>query len=423
MSGEALRGLRIIELAEVWAGPFGCSLLGDLGAEVIKLESYPRTSTTRPLTVPDARVADGPGPVYERANTHHHGNRNKRNIAVDIRRPEGAEVLRRLVRRADVLVESFSAGTIGRLGFGWEAVHALNPRLTMISLAGWGQEGPYQGYVMYGAGFEAMSGLASVRGYPGAPVEELIPTLHSDSTVPLALIFAVVTAAIRREESGEGSYVDLAQIEELATQIPGVLGEWTLNGRVPPRLGNADPHVVPHGCYRAGSGDGWVAIAAETDEQWAGLARAMGHAEWAADGHPWASLPGRLRDREAVDRAVGEWAQGGEPYEIADRVQAAGAIGAPANPPEGPLYSPQLHERGWFQSVDHPYLPNRLLGGFLWRLAPDGPSWDLRCGLLGEHNREVLLELGYADAEVGALAESDVIGDRYPDPPPPGREG
>ena len=412
MSSEALRGLRVIELAEVWAGPFGCSLLGDLGAEVIKLESYPRTSTTRPLTVPDARVADGPGPVYERANTHHHGNRNKRNIAVDVRTPEGAEVLRRLVRWGDVLVESFSAGTITRLGFGWQAVHALNPRLTMISLAGWGQEGPYQGYVMYGVGFEAMSGLASVRGYPDAPVEEMIPTLHSDSTVPLALIFAVVTASIRREETGTGSYIDLAQIEELATQIPGVLGEWTLNGRVPPRLGNAEAHVVPHGCYRAATEDGWVVIAAENDAQWEALARTMGHPEWAADG--------RLRERAAVDRAVGEFARSGDPYEIADRVQAAGAIGAPANPPEGPLYSPQLHARAWFQRVDHPYLPNRLLGGFLWRLSPDAPSWDRRCGLLGEHNREVLREVGYSDPEIDALAQGDVIGDRYPDPPPRG---
>jgi len=267
-------------------------------------------------------------------------------------------------------------------------------------------------------GFEAMSGLASVRGYPSAPVEELIPTLHSDATVPLALVFAVVTSMMRREQSGEGSYIDLAQIEELATQIPGVLGEWTLNGRVPERVGNADPHLVPHGCYRASTEDGWVVIAAQSDTQWTGLAGVMGHPEWAADGHPWATLVGRLGDREAVDRAVAEFARTGTPYEIADRVQAAGAIGAPANPPEGPLFSPQLQEREWFETVDHPYLPNRLLGGFLWRLQPDPPSWDLRCGLLGEHNREVLHEVGYTDPEIDALVESDVIGDRYPDPPP-----
>ncbi len=418
MSTEALRGLRIVELAEVWAGPFGGSLLGDLGAEVIKLESYPRSSTTRPRTLPDARVADGPGPIYERANTHHHGNRNKRNIAVDIRQPEGAEVLRRLVSWADVLVESFSAGTITRLGFGWQEVHALNPQLTMVSLAGWGQEGPYQGYVMYGVGFEAMSGLASVRGYPDAPVEELIPTLHSDATVPLALVFAVVTAVMRREQTGEGSFIDLAQIEELATQIPGVLGEWTLNGRVPARVGNADPHLVPHGCYRAATEDGWVVIAAQSDIQWAALAGVMGHAEWAVDGHPWATLIGRLGDREAVDQAVAEFACTGDPYEIADRVQTAGAIAAPANPPEGPLLSPQLQTREWFQAVDHPFLPNRLLGGFLWRLSPDQPSWDLRCGLLGEHNHEVLREVGYTDPEIDKLAEANVIGNRYPDPPP-----
>ena len=414
MSGEALSGVRVVELAEVWSGPFGCSLMGDLGADVIKLESYPRRSETRDARESDPRVADGPGPAYERINTHHHGNRNKRNIAVNIRTPEGAEVLCRLIRWGDILVESFSAGTIDRLGFGWDVVHALNPRITMISLAGWGQVGPYEGYIMFGHGFDAMTGHAAVRGYPDGRIEDMIPILHSDATVPLAWIFGAVCSLMRRERSGDGSYIDLAQIEELATNLPALVAEWTLNDRLPQRVGDTDPHVVPHNCYRAAGEDKWVNIAAEDDEQWAGLVTVMGHPEWTDDGHPWATIAGRLRDREAVDAAVGEFARGAEPFAIADAVQAAGAIAAPALGSEEPLLSPQLHARQWFQTVDHPHLPNRLLGGFLWRMTPDGPSWDRRAALVGEHNDEVLRELGYAPGEIDELRQRDVIGDRYP---------
>ncbi len=416
VSGESMRGLRVVELSEVWAGPFGCSLLGDLGADVIKLETYPRNSETRPLREPDPRVADGDGPVYERVNTHHHGNRNKRNIAVDIRTPEGAAILRRLIEWADVLVESFSAGTIERMGFGWDAVHSINPRLTMVSLAGWGQEGPYDGYIMFGVGFDAMTGHASVRGYPDGTMENVIPILHSDATVPLAWIFGVVGALMERERSGEGSYIDLAQIEELSTNVPQLIAEWTLNHRLPQRLGDADPYMVPHGCYRAAGEDTWVNIAAQNDLQWATLARVAGHPEWAEDGHAWASVAGRVRERDAVDDAVGEYAASADPWVIADALQESGVIAAPVLAPSDALLSPQLHAREWFQAVDHPYLPDRLLGGFLWRMSPDGPAWDRRAALLGEHNTEVLIGLGYSKRDIEELRIAGAIGDRYPDP-------
>ena len=421
MTTRALAGLRVVELAEIWAGPFGCSLLGDLGADVVKLESYPRNSITRPL-VADARVADGPGPVYERVNNHHHGNRNKRNVAVNLREEEGAAVLRRLIEWGDVVVESFSAGTMERLGFGWEVVSALNPRASLISLPGWGQAGPYQGYTMIGAGFDAMVGHASVRGYPGAPVEELISVMHSDATVPLSLVFAVTTVLQRRDRTGRGSYVDMAQVEALAYELPGLMAEWSLTGRSPSRVGNGDPHVVPYGCYRAAGDDEWVNVSCENDEQWRGLARAMGHPEWSEDAHPWSSVAGRLRDRAAVDGAVEAFARTEGAYALADRIQAEGGVAAPAVSPEQVLLSPQLHAREWFHTVAHPYLGERLLGGFLWDVAPDAPSWDLRCGLLGEHNAEVLTELGYGADEIRELQRHDVIGDRYPEPPARSRD-
>ncbi len=415
MSSNVLRGVRVVELAEVWAGPMGCSLLADLGAAVVKVETFPRSSMTRPVAA-DARVGAGTGPPYERVNVHHHANRNKRNIAVDVRTPAGAEVLRRLVVGADLLVESFSAGTLERLGFGWAAVHAIEPRASLISLAAWGQDGPYRGYRMFGSGLDAMVGHHLVRGHPGAPLEETGPTVHSDAAVPLTVVFAAVAALALRDRSGEGSWVDLAQVEDLAWQLPAILAEWLANGRLPPRVANGDRDVVPHGYYPAAGGE-WICVAAEDDTQWAALAEAIGRPELAREPHPWTSVVGRMRERGAVDAAVARFVSSLPAAEAAEHIQRLGAIAAPVLGPGGPLASPQLRARGWLRSIRHPHVGRREVGGFLWQLDPDPPAWDRSAALVGEHNGEVLAELGYSAAEIDELAAEGVIGDRYEEPP------
>lgn len=411
MTSGALRGVRVVELAEVWAGPMGCTLLADLGADVVKLETFPRSSMTRPV-VADARVGAGKGPPYERVNVHHHANRNKRNVAVDVRQPAGAEVLRRLVAGADLLVESFSAGTMDRLGFGWEAVHAIQPRVSLISLAAWGQDGPYRGYRMFGSGLDAMVGHHLVRGHAGAPLGETQPAVHSDAAVPLTVVFAAAVALTLRDQRGAGSWIDLAQVEDLAWQLPAILGEWTSNGRSPSRAANGEPDVVPHGYYRS-AGDEWLCVAAEDDAQWAAVAEAMGRPDVARDGHPWATVVGRLGDRAGVDAAVAAFVSTRSAAEAADRIQRLGAIAAPVLAPAGPLASPQLRARGWLRSITHPHLGTREVGGFLWQIEPDAPTWDRSAGLVGEHNHDVLAELGYTGSEIAELEASGVIGDRY----------
>ena len=239
MSSRALAGVRVIDLAEVWAGPFGASLLGDMGADVVKVESFPRRSLTRPL-VPDARVADGPGPVYERVTAQIQGNRNKRNVAVDIRSPEGAEVFRRLLARSDILVEGFAAGSIQRAGFGWEAVRGVNPRISMISMPAWGVSGPYHGYVALGSQVEATAGHTLARG-GGRGVEEIPGTVATDASAPVAVVLASLLALRRRERTGRGSFIDLSHYEAFAWYLAGQLGSWTLAGRVPPRPGTPPP--------------------------------------------------------------------------------------------------------------------------------------------------------------------------------------
>lgn len=415
MTSKLLEGLRVVELCEVWAGPMAGSLLGDLGADVVKVESFPRNSMTRPLAT--VQPWPGEGPASERSPIHHISNRNKRNIALNLRSEGGAEVFTRLLAEADVFFEGYSAGTVDKMGFSWEVAKQINPRLIYISLPGWGAKGPYEGYVTLGSGLDSAAGHTILRGYPHHPVEDTQPIFHSDATGALAVVFAAVTALQERERSGEGAYVDISQIEVLNWHLPALAADWGMNRRSQERLGNVDPLIVPHGCYLANGGeavdDTYVFIAAEDDHQWAALATAAGHPEWAARGHEWATIPGRLAARETIDAALAEFAMSGTAEEIAERVQQAGAIAASVVAPWSLLVNPQLAARGWMQYVDHPVVGTQVFPGFLWDVAPDAPSWDRPTALVGEHNAEVLGALGYSEAQVADLLKAGVIGDHY----------
>lgn len=418
MTTRLLDGIRIVDMTEVWAGPMGASFLGDLGASVVKVESYPRPPTiTRPLC--EGSTVPGEGPPWERAGGHHMANRNKRGMALNIRTDAGREVLDRLLGHVDVFIEGYSAGTIDELGFPWARLHALNPSLIMISMPGWGVDGPYRGYATLGSGLDSTLGHAAVRGYPAGAADEIPTMYHTDATGAVALVFAVVSALLRREQTGTGCFIDLSQAEAFAWQLPGLYAEWTMNGRIPQRMGNVDPHVVPHGCYRTapglGGGESWVTVAAETDDQWRGVATGLGHPEWADRTHPWATVVGRLRHRKAIDEAIGAIALSRTDEEIAEAVSAAGGLAQPVVPHVGLLSSPQLAARSWLLTVDHRYAGTQTLAGFPWRVQPDAPSVDRPCALVGEHNHEVLSELGYGDAEIARLEAERVIGNRYGD--------
>jgi crotonobetainyl-CoA:carnitine CoA-transferase CaiB-like acyl-CoA transferase len=421
MTSKVLAGLRVIELSEVWAGPMAGSLLGDLGADVIKVESYPRNSQTRALVEGGAGSAPGDGPPYERSGIHHLPNRNKRNITLNLRHEDGAEPFRRLVRGADLLYEGYSAGTLERMGWGGDVLREINPKLVMVSMPGWGKQGPYQGYVTLGSGLDASAGHTAVRGYPGDPPEQTRSIYHSDATGALTLVFAALTGLRQREQTGAGCFIDMSQIEVLFAHMPGLFAEWTLLGRQPKPLGNVDPHIVPHDAYPAAGDDHWLFVAAEDDRQWAALASALGHVEWAAEGHPWATVAGRLRARAEIDAAIAAFTSTREATAAADAIQAAGAIAAPiVNPPEM-LASPQLQAREWFQMITHRYAGTNIMPGFLWSMSPDPPAWDRPTGLVGEHNDEVFAELGYTPADIEAFERDGVIGRAYALPGQPAR--
>ena len=415
-----LAGYRIIDMTEVWAGPEAATYLAELGAEVVRVESYPRSSQNRPLIMPlpgapqaVTGTAEQPG-IWERATSYHMANHSKLAIAVDVAKPEGHEVLMRLIEKADVYMIGFSAGTAARLKIDYDTISAHNPNIVMVSMPGWGERGLYQGYSTIGSGLDAFAGHHYLRSYPGeGETSNTASVTHSDAVGCLSVSFAIMAALHYRERSGKGQFIDLSQAESLITHLPRQFFEWSMNQRVLEPVGNSDPQAVPHECYPSLEEDTWITVACRTDAHWRALVGVMGSPPWATDAG-LATSSGRLSHRAEIDAKVAEWTRQRSNREAFDLLRAAGV-------PSGPVYKtievlddPQLEARGFWRMTDHSYAGPYRRTKLPFRLTKQPTGITHPTNLLGEHNRQVLTTLlGYTDAEVDALEAANVIGNTY----------
>src|SRR5437867_4569894 len=299
-----LSGVRVADFTWVWAGPFCTLQLAHLGAEVIRVETATRLCVTR-LLPPYPRDME-PGP--NRSGYFNQYNQGKKSITLDLKRPEAVAVAKRLCAASDVVVENFAAGVMERMGLGYDALRALRPDLVMISLSGYGATGPDRDKVSYGPAQVPLSGLSSVTGYRGwLPMH--VGISYGDPTGGLHGAVAILAALLHRARTGEGQYIDLSQWESSMTVLPEAIVSWTMNGVAPPRDGNRDPHMAPHGIFRAAGDDRWIAIAIEDDAAWARFVRCLGRPELADDAR-FATLVARKRHEDDLEALVTEWTQG-----------------------------------------------------------------------------------------------------------------
>jgi crotonobetainyl-CoA:carnitine CoA-transferase CaiB-like acyl-CoA transferase len=417
---QPLEGYRVLDMTEVWAGPMGTTFLADLGAEVIRLESYPRASMTRPVQVATANVAqlqaipaDATRP-WDYSTTYHLPNRNKLGITLNVNHERGRPLFEKLVALSDAFVIGYSAGTIARMGLDYDTLSRVNPRLIMVTMPGWGERGPYQGYATLGSGLDAFAGHFYLRGYPDLdPSATPVGVFHSDATGAGAVAFAVMAALHYRERTGTGQYIDLSQAEVLLTHMARPTLEWTMNRRVVQPLGNADPTACPHGCFPCKEEGSWVTIVARTDEQWRALVEAMGSPTWAVD-PDLASLLGRLAEREMIERNLAAWTRSLTQTEVTERLRTAGVTVGPVYDIPSLLDDPHLRERGFWVESDHPPAPKYVRANVLWRLTATPSAFYRPTNNLGEHNREVFCGLlGVSEQEFQALNAEGVIGDVY----------
>lgn len=391
-----LGGIRVLELATLFAGPVATALLGDFGAEVVKLE-HPRRPDPSRGHGPDR---DGVGLWWSVLG------RNKRCATLDLSTPEGAALLRRLVGRADVVVENFRPGTLERWGIGPEVLHTDNPRLVIARVTGFGQTGPYASRPGFGTLAESMSGFAAATGEPDGP-PTLPPFGLADSIAGLATAYAVMLALRAREATGAGQVVDLAIVEPIMAMLGPQITWYDQLGYVAPRLGNRSANNAPRNTYRCADG-AWVAVSTSAQSIAERVMRLVGRADlieadWFATG------AGRAAHADELDAAVADWTARRTRDEVLAAFEAAQAAAAPVYDVRGILADPQYAALGTAVAVPHDRLGEVRMQNLPFRLSAT-PGRIRHAGReRGQDTDAVLAELGLPPAEIAGLRQRGVV--------------
>ena len=404
-----LEGVRIVEMGQLIAIPSAMKWLGDMGAQVIRLESVQRLESYRTDSLYHNDVE---GEFWNRGANFYEQNRNKLGLTLDLSRDEGRGVLRDLIAVADVFAENFTPRVIRNFGLEYEDLRKIRPDIIMVSSTGYGFEGPWANFGATGPATEGAAGLAYVTGYrDGGPVMSEIP--FTDYTAGEHTVAAVMLALMHRLNTGQGQFIDVSQTQTCSATVPEALLDWTVNGRVEERIGNEDPAMSPHGCYPCAGDDRWIAIAVDSDEAWRGLCRVMGRADWAADGR-YADVLGRIRHRAELDKMLGFETRSHDNHELMARLQAEGVAAGAVADSEDLLFNVHLKERRFYEVVEHHEatgMPPLPYAGRPWKLSGTPAVAPQPAPIMGQHNRDILAGLlGRTDDEVAALEEERIIG-------------
>ena len=389
MSGLPLEGVRVVDLSWIIAGPTAGRIMAAMGAQVIKVGSARRPD-------PSSR-----GPDF------HVYNQSKLYCALNISKPEGLELAKRLIAVSDVVTENFAAGVIERLGLGYDVVSAEKPDIIMVSTSGTGHSGPDRDYVAYGSLLEHYTGWKSISGYPDR--EPLHGGLWTDPWVGMELAMVTVAALDHRSLTGQGQYIDFSMAEALSATIPEALMDFQMNRRVKEPIVNRDDRDAPHGLYHCVGSDRWIAIAVTDDEEWAALCQAIGRPDLEADPR-FRDAKGRRQHQELLDEVITAWTSTREDYEAMKLLQEAGVPAGPSLDISRVYEEPQLREGGYIAGMQTGDGELRDMPGLPWRFEDGQEPYLATAPTLGQHNEYVYRELlGLSEAEVARLIGEQVI--------------
>ncbi|MBW4091115.1 MAG: CoA transferase [Proteobacteria bacterium] len=397
MTDLPLAGLAVLDFGQIFQGPYCTLLLAKAGADVIKIEPPGGEPLRR-------RAEPGKSQIFSFAML----NSNKRAITLNLKTPRGREMLGEMVRRADVLLENFSPGTMDGLGVGYDVLSALNPRLVYASGSGFGLSGPDRDNLAMDLTIQAASGIMSVTGAADGPPMKAGPTLV-DMMGGIHLYAGIMTALYQRATTGRGRLVEVAMQEAVYPALASPMEHYVRTGTLAPRAGNrqAAMTTAPYNVYPAA--DGWVAIHVVTEGHWRNLLVAMGREELAGDPR-FATNAARAANMDAVDAVVADWTRGLGKHAVFAATKRHRIPSAPVRDVAEVMDDPHMHARGFLERVEHPEFGSVVLQGSPLRLHGAERVATVPSPSIGQHNAEVYREwLGLSPAEVAGLQAEGVI--------------
>ena len=401
MTTYPLEGYRIIDFGWAAAAPRATCLLADMGAEVIKVETQKRLDPVR--FGPDNLTRDP-----EKDPLFHSINRNKLSILLDLTHPQGVELIKKLVKMSDVVVENFSPGVMKRFGLDYDELKGIKPEIIMISFPGVGREGPLADVVTYGPSLAGLAGLDSMVGYEDERVLGM-QQAYADINAALHGAFAIQIALYHRETYAEGQHIEIPQIEALLSTMPEPVMTNSITGNIPGTIGNRSNLMAVHNNYPCKGTDKWVSIALLTEEEWKAFCKAIGSPSWTrtdsyADGYR------RLVNRKELDRRISEWTMTKTPSEVMEILQKVGVAATPCEDTEDRFLDPHFQERQILIDVEHPSTGVDWVPNVICRLSETPGAIRRPAPRLGEHNDYVFGELlGLTKEEIERLIENKII--------------